>query len=341
MIRKVVTAAAAMALAASPLLADFSYQEKSTVTGGAMAGLLKMAGVFSKQAREPIQTTVSVKGDRMATRSAMHTSIIDLNSQTITTIDMQKKTWYVMTFEEMKQMLEQMKEGMQNAKNDNGDSAQVSFKVSAKNTGNSKQVNGYDAKELILKMEMEGTDQQSGQKGSMVITTDMWITPAIEGYSEVRAFHKRMAEKLNWSPNGAMFQSNPQVSQGMAEVYKEIGKLDGMPVVQSVVMGVEGQNGDQASGQQPAGQQQQQQQQAQPAERPSLSGALGGMLGVRRSKKSSSDAQPQSSTNNSQPGSLLEMTTELSGFSSAAVDDSEFAIPPNFKKVDAPLRRRQ
>ncbi len=336
MIRKFVTVTAIITLAACPLLADFSYQEKSTITGGAMAGLLKIAGVFSKQAREPMQSTVSLKGDRMVSRAANHMSIIDLNSQTITTVDMQKKSWYVMTFAEMKQMMEQMQQSMQNSKK-NGDNTQTSFKVSAKSTGATKQVNGYDAKEMVLKMEMEGTDQQSGQKGAMVITTDMWITPAVSGYAEVRDFHKRMAEKLNWSPNGNMFAARPEVAQGMAEVYKEIAKLDGMPVVQNVIMGVEGQPGDQAQSQQSA----QPQPQAQPAERPSLGGALGGMLGVRRNKKSSSDPPPEKSSGSSQPGSLLEMTTELSAFSSAAVDDSQFAVPAGFKQVESPLRKKQ
>ena len=50
-----------------------------------------------------------------------------------------------------------------------------------------------------------------------------------------------MAEKLNWTPGGNMFMSNPQVSQGMAEVYKEVAKLDGMPVQQLISMGMAGQ----------------------------------------------------------------------------------------------------
>ncbi len=122
----------------------------------------------------------------------------------------------------------------------------------------------------------------------------------------------------------------------MAEVYKEIAKLDGIPVTQTVVMGVSGQAAGQPSGQ-PSGDQQQQ---APPADKPTVSGALGGMLGIHRSKKSSSDPPPDSSSGSSQPGSLLEMTTELSGFSSAAVDDAMFDVPPGFKKVDAPTRRQ-
>jgi hypothetical protein len=39
-----------MTLALCPLPADFSYRETSTITGVLMASLMKVAGVFSKQA---------------------------------------------------------------------------------------------------------------------------------------------------------------------------------------------------------------------------------------------------------------------------------------------------
>src|SRR5260370_41532422 len=91
-----------------------------------------------------------------------------------------------------------------------------------------------------------------------------------------------MAEKLNWTPGGNMFMSNPQVSQGMAEVYKEVAKLDGMPVQQLISMGMAGQpaaagapsDGSAAPAQQqPAAQPQQQQQSAPPT---SIGGAARG-----------------------------------------------------------------
>ena len=58
-----------MTLAGSSLLADFTYQETSTITGGMMMSMMSVAGVFSKQAREPIQSTIAVKGDRMVHRT--------------------------------------------------------------------------------------------------------------------------------------------------------------------------------------------------------------------------------------------------------------------------------
>ena len=69
MLKRVVTIAGIMTLAGSSLLADFTYQETSTITGGMMMSMMSVAGVFSKQAREPIQSTIAVKGDRMVHRS--------------------------------------------------------------------------------------------------------------------------------------------------------------------------------------------------------------------------------------------------------------------------------
>jgi hypothetical protein len=327
-----------MAVASMPLFADFSYLETTRITGGALMSAMKFAGVFSKQARqanEPIQTTVAVKGDRMVHRSSLHATVIDLASQTITSIDMQKKTYSVMTFDEMKQMLQQMSEKM----NQNKNQGEMKFSVSAQNTGKTKQIAGLEAKELVLKLTMAGTDQQSGQRGSMVITADSWIAPQAPGYAEVRDFQRRMAEKLNWTPGGNMFANRPDVQQGMAEVYKESAKLDGMPVFQTTVMGGEGTAPVDRSDQPQSTQAQQQ------SDKPSVSSAvgnaLGGRFGLGRKKPQDQQAQQPASQGNtpSGPAVLIEMTTEMSGFSAGPVDPSQFDVPSGIKKVESELKR--
>src|SRR5579871_6140908 len=140
MIRKFVTVASAAAMTAGALMADFSYQEKSTITGGALASMMKVAAVFSKQAREPIQTFVAVKGNKMVHRGTSHMSIIDLDAETITSVDLQKKTYSVMTFEQMKQMMEQMQQKMHQQSNSGDSNVDLNFKVSVNPTGATKQV---------------------------------------------------------------------------------------------------------------------------------------------------------------------------------------------------------
>jgi hypothetical protein len=342
MLRKVVTIAGLLALASSTLLADFSYQETGTITGGMMKSLMKMAGVFNKNAREaekPIVSTVAVKGDKMVRRNDLHMSVVDLSAKTITSVDMQKKTYTVMTFEQMKQMMQQMSERMhQQDPND----PQMQIKVSAAATGKTKAFSGMDAKEMLVKIEMQSTDPKTGKTGSLPITVDSWIAPAADGYGEVRAFYKRMADEIGWTPGGNMFMSRPEVAKGMAEAEKEVSALNGMPVFETMNMGMTGQPGSDgqsgANGQTDAPPQDQSAQQQSQSQRPSLGGLLGSRMGISRSRSSSS--QPKSS-GNANSGSLLEMTVEMSGFSSRPVEAGQFAIPDGFKQVEADARRMQ
>jgi hypothetical protein len=341
MFRKLVTIAGMTALAASTMLADFSYQETTKITGGSLIAALKMMGVFSKQARqmgEPTQSTVAVKGDRMVHRGPQNVAIIYLASETITSVDMQKKTYTVMTFAELKQMLEQMSQKMQQQQQKkNGDKVDMKFNVSAK-PGATKTINGFEANEMVLTMKMEGTDQKSGQSGSMVVVADTWIAPAVPGYNEVREFHRKMAEKIDWTPGGNMFMSRPDVMQGMAEVYKESAKLDGMPVLQTMTMGAEGTVPADGSSPQPAAQQPQPSPD-KPTVGSALGSALGGRFGLGRKKpqQDTQSAPPAGSTQAS--GTLLETTSEMNGFSSNPVDASQFEIPAGFKKVESEMKR--
>ena len=338
MFKRVILFAVVAALAAIPLLADFSYQETTRITGGAVVAAMKVAGVFSKQARQaggPIESTIAVKGDKMVHRSAAHASVIDLGSQTITSIDLDKKTYSVMTFEQMKQMLQQMSDKM-NQNKDQG-KGEMKYKVSASSTGKAKQIAGLEAKEMVLKMTMEGTDKQSGQTGAMVVIADSWLAPQVPGYNEVRDFQKRMAEKLNWTPGGNMFMSRPDVQQGMAEAYKESAKLNGMPVFQTTVMGPEGTAPVDRS-ETPQGAPQQEQT-PKPSVTGALGSALGGRFGLGRKKQQEQQAPPPSAQGESAQGVMLEMTTELKGFSAAPVDASLFEVPAGFKKIEPDYRR--
>jgi hypothetical protein len=319
------------------LLADFSYQRTSKITGGAMAGMMKFAGAFSKQAREPIQSTVAVKGNRMATVSKERASIIDLDAETITEISFAKKTYTVMTFAEMKQMMEQMAQRAKDAPKQQSEqqpsNVETDFKLEVKETGEAKEIAGLQTKEVILTMRMDATDQQTGNKGAMVVTNDMWIAPEIAGYEELREFHKRMAAKMNWSPDsgmGGMMAARPDMARAMANLSKEVAKMKGVPVMTVTKMTGEGQPAAGQPGSTPAGTDGQTAAQQQSKPTP-FGDALSGRFGGFRKKKQDSSPAPADSS----PGSLMEMTTEMGAFSAAPVDPSKFEIPTGFKKVDA------
>jgi hypothetical protein len=375
MFRKCISAAGLLALAAASARADFSYEQTSKITGGMMAGMMKFAGAFSKQAREPIQMTVSVKGDRLSTASAHHISIIDLNAETMTDVDLDKKTYAVITFAEFTRAMQQMSEKMGEKTGDGS----MNFKADVKQTGATRNINGFQTKETLLTLEIEGQDKKSGEKGAMTVVTDMWLAPNLPGYEEVRSFYTRMAQKLAWAPGmggmGAMMGRQAGMMKGMSEMYKQASKLEGVPVLQVVRMG--GMAGgmseaDMAKMQEAQAQNQQQQQQAPPP--PSagdvagnaasgaalgrmgklggLAGAAGGFGGFGRKKKQQQQDEPQpqqqaqtppppapGSMGATPPGTLMEMTTELTAFSSAPVHSSKFAVPAGFKQVDHEMKK--
>lgn len=350
----------AVALLCAGLLgADFSYQESSKITGGFLAGAMKVMGAFSKQAREPILTTVMVKGNRMATVSRESAQILDLDRETLTEVNYQKKTYSVVTFAEMGQAMEQLARKM----TDETAARKLDLSVSAsvKQTGRSRVLSGMNTTEAILSFEMEGTDPQSGQQAALVMTADIWLAPGVPGYEEVQDFNRRMVEKISWAPATAGMFAQSEMMKGMGEIAKQVSKLNGVPLLQLTKMGIKGEP--------PPSPRTQGSTEAQP-QMPSsgevagtaaagavqnrlgrLGGLAGGLGGLGRRKKQQEEPPPPpppppsppqqqqpASGFDLAPGSLMEMTTEMTGFSST-VDTSKLEVPAGFKQVESEVTK--
>ncbi|HUS08301.1 MAG TPA: hypothetical protein VMZ52_18500 [Bryobacteraceae bacterium] len=380
MFRKFLLGCALTSLCSSCLMADFSYEQTSKITGGMMATMMKFAGAFSKKAREPIVSSVLVKGDRLANVGSESVQVIDLGKETITDLNMAKKQYSVITFADMARAMAKLQEkaAQKAPKNTADPNAQLDFKATLKQTGATKMVSGMNAKEAVLTLDMQGTDTKSGQTGGFAVVTDMWLAPNISGYEEVRQFHRKMAEKMAWSPNSglmnAMASQHPEMMKGMAELAKEASKLEGIPVLQVIRMGAHGEGVDMTAGA-PGGDPGAAPQQPMPtagsvagnaagsaaagaASRKIgglgglAAGGLGGFGGLRKKKteqeapapqaappaQAAPQAQPQGAPG-AASGLLMEMTTEMTSFSSGPVDASKFEVPAGFKKVDSELEK--
>ena len=357
-------------LSASALLfADYTYQQTTQITGGSIVHMMKMVGAFSSQARkasDPVVSTVYLKDNRMATVSSDSIEIIDLDKETITHIDNIKKTYSVVTFEQMKQQFEKARQEMEKKQaehpaaaapasnpNPNPD-VKISFDVKVRKTGAEKQVSGLTGKEAILTMTMKATDQKSQQSGAMAITNDMWMVPEIPGYEQVREFQKRFAEKMAVVTAGLgmdltqMLAQNPGATDALANMGEEMRKLDGVPVMQVMRMGSTA-NGqplpaaseaplppDQSPAMPSAGDV------AKQSAASILTSHLGGMGGFGRKKKQDPPPADQTASQNgdqsgntAQPTAaiLMESQTTVSSFSSAPVDASHFEVPAGFKQI--------
>ena len=325
-------------------MADFSYQQSSKITGGALAGAMRVAGAFSSKAREPMSSSIAVKGHRMAHGNADTAQIVDLDKETITTVNYAKRTYSVMTFEQMRQMMRDMADRM----GQKTDDADINFKANVRETGQSKVVSGLNAREVVLTLTMEGTDKKSGQQGAMNMITDMWLAPDVPGYGEVRDFHRLMATKIGWTPGqnfGAMMAGKGNgMTKGMADMAKEMAKLDGVPVQQVMTIGGSGSEPGSSGSVRPErapAQNSDADSQSAAADALGRLGRLGGFGGMGRKKKDAdSSTQSQGNSNASSPGALMEITTESSNFSSAPLDPSKLEVPAGFKEVEAEMGRR-
>jgi hypothetical protein len=296
---------------------------------------------------------VLVQGNRMARINPDHTEIIDLDKETITTIDHKKKQYTVMTFEQMKQ---QMEEAMKKAKEQQakakpsqpqGNDApppKMNFKVDVRNTAATKDVAGLGAKESILSMELEATDQQSGQTGSLAITNDIWMAPEIPGYDQVRDFNKRFAVKMGmvfgdtFKPTVAAMQ--PGSAEGMAEMAKEMSKLKGVPVMQVMRLGstTNGQPLLAASeAPLPASNEPSAGDVAKQSVSSAITSKLGGFGGFGKKKKDQDQPAPDQSKSGQAAiptqSVLMESSTQMASFSSAPINSTQFSVPAGYAQI--------
>lgn len=336
--RRVALVAALAVWSVVILRADFSYEQTSRITGGALAGAMKVVGVFSKQAVQPIKTSVLVKGNRLAHVSVDNVQVIDLDRETITDINLKNRTYSVTTFA---QMAEASQRAAQKISGQAGKDGNASFKASVKDTGERKQIGGLEARRVILTLVTEAKDKDSGAIGALNTRADMWLARDVAGYAEVRDFYQRMSQKIAWVPGSTVLtQGRSDMAKAMADLARESSKLEGVPVLQVISIGADVQNlPDQPSSQPQA------QPQPEP-ERPSAVGALGrlgglgglGGLGRRRQEqpKQEPPAQKEHQTE-AASGVLMEITTETTGFSMAPVDASRFEVPAGFRQVESEL----
>jgi hypothetical protein len=198
------------------------------MTGGAMMGMMQMAARFNKQVLQPNISTIAIKGNRMVMDQEKMATIYDLDAETITQVDKEKKEHSVVTFAEMRAFMEK---AMKQA------TGTSDMSIEVKETGRQEAIEGTVAKEILMTMKVEATDPKTGKKGEMNFEMSSWLAPSLPGYTEVHAFYKRMSEKMGGGLFGSgMAGQQPGLGKGMTEAMKKMAEIDGVPVLQIVRM---------------------------------------------------------------------------------------------------------
>jgi hypothetical protein len=219
---------------AACVFADVSYEESVRYTGGALVDLMrsmsgglmgKMGGGRMARTLEDQSYKVYLKGNKMARLGADTGMIFDLDSGTMTMIDVQKKTYSTTTFDEMNRRMEEMQKRI--SKNGSGP-LEMRFDSKVEATGKTRSIDGKEAKEYVM------TITAQGQQAGMRVKSDLWAVPSVPGLDELRTFQTKMVDRLK-NLNGF----NPAMgtaSSGLNELSKEVLKMDGYPVTQEVTV---------------------------------------------------------------------------------------------------------
>ena len=353
-------------------LADLTYQETTRITGGSMQGMLKMAGAFSSQAKQanvPTTTTVELHGNRMVRSNPHTTEIIDLDQQAITSIDHDKHTYSVMTFEQMRQAFAKAaaKGKQPAATTSNGSGPQMNFSAHVSSNSTTRQIDGRDAKEALVTLTMlSNANDGSNTKAGMAATSEMWLVSEVPGMAELRSFNKKMMQEmaldLSGGPMSGLLAAQPGGAEALADLKKESAKMSGFPVLQvtRVGMSADGQplpapsvapladHKTNSGGEMTRDVTTDAANQTANQETSKLGGigrmiggsGLGGLMHRKQANDSKTDGSQSQSDNPATAGVLLESQTETYNFSNNPVDVSAFQIPAGYKQITSPMARQ-
>jgi hypothetical protein len=322
----------ALAIASIPVLhADVKTEEKSLVTLGGMLG--RMMNLFGgKAAKEGVVSTVAVSGDRKMNANDTHGQIVDLNEEKIYDLDMRKKTYTVVTFDELRHKMEEMeaKAKADAAKAPKAEKAEqpanqgkeMDIDFDVKSTGQTKTINGFDTREVVITVTAREKGKKLEESGGMVMTVDNWLTKSQPALKDISDFDRRYFQKLA----GPALQVDAQqlatamaMMPGLKEAFARVNKetLDGT-AVQSITT---------VDAVKSAEQMQQEQSGAASSSDQSNPASVGGVIGGFMKRRAQANAEK---SGNSPRTTFMTITNEVLKISTS-VSAADVAIPAGFK----------
>jgi hypothetical protein len=283
--------------------------------GGFLGGVINVFG--GSRTHEGMNSTTVVKGNRRSTISGTSEEIVDLDAEKIYKVDLDRKTYTVTTFDELRKQFEEQKQRAERSskerstEKEKGPEYEVEITVDTPKTKET--INGYDTHEVLTKISVHEKGKKIEQAGGVVMTADSWIGPRVAAMRDVADFERRYFQKLYGSTFGAaetqqmavLLATNPAFAKAMKAFSDKRASFDGTPI--RTTLTVESVSGTE-----------------QAANDSSSSGAGGIMGGLLKKAR----RQDNATANRSE---LMTSTVELIR-ASASATASQLDIPAGFKQ---------
>jgi hypothetical protein len=235
-----------LVLLAAPALSEVKTRDRTQVHFEGMLG--RMFSMFGgKAAKEGVESTTAVKGNRKATINDATGKIIDLSEEKVYDLDMKKKTYTVTTFDDLRRkMREQADQAKQQAQKEEpapqqqqqAQKPQKEYEVAfdVKETGQKKQLAGYDTHQTIVTVTVHEKGKTLEEGGGLVMTSDMWLGPEIPQLKEIAEFDARywkqleaaqMSTDVSADQMAALMAMYPLISKASDQMAKDADKLKG------------------------------------------------------------------------------------------------------------------
>ncbi len=317
--------------------AAIETQEKDKVQFAGMMG--RMMNFFGGKAmREGVTETVAVKGNRKRTMGDTTGQIIDLDEEKVYDLDLKGHTYRVTTFEQLRRRMQDAEEKAKKeappeqkpAETSGQPQKQMQVDFDLKESGQKKNINGYDCREVVMTVAVHEKGKTLDQAGGMVLTSHEWLAPRIDAMKEIADFDRRYSEKLSGpvvlsgadaEQMAAAMAMYPNMKDALGKFQVENVNMDGTPI--EITMTMEGVKSAEEMAQQ---QKTQEQNSNSTTDITSVRGILGG-LGKKIAKKKTE--QDQNATSNR--ATIMTMDHELLKVS-PDVAEADLAIPGGFKE---------
>jgi hypothetical protein len=252
------------------------------------------------------------KGQKMKYDTGRTVIIMDMEARTVTTLNPSAKTYTVRSMDDVMKL----------------DGNMPDVKIDVKETGQKKMVNGFNASEIVMTMEMDAPAGRAAAMGKMHMEMDMWISDEVPGVADMRSFYQKNADKLPW--HSMATGANSSMAKAIAEMQRKMFQMKGVSVQN--VMRVRMAGGAGAGTPQMSGDQQQKLQAAM-AQLEAMKAQGGAQAQAAQQAMARMGAMAGMAGGGASGAPMIEVTMDSSDFSSASIADSVFAIPADYQKA--------